>query len=418
MAKIKKRAGKPLLSRRSKIVLVVLLYFLGLAAGSFIIFIIPVMKYRAEMLDVADKRAYYTLNKFTTYPELSYGTEYYLYDGFGRVVASDTAFLTEDCRSDLVYYVPDALKTDSQYKVVRLTIMTDGKEVSCFGLLATVRKDSYGNSFAALVVRELSILNITTETFAVLYSIIFAAAVVLILYVISEQRELDRMRRDLIANVGHELKTPITSIRAMAEIIYDGMDKDPAARKQYSSRILGEADRLETLVTDILELSRLQSKKNRFEIKSHHIDGIVCPVIDRYAMMCADTGIEFKGQDMRDLEELPMVLTDPKYISMLMNILLDNAIKFTGSGGRITITKSVTTKHITFGIHDTGPGISPEDIGHIFDRFYKSDTAHNAKGSGLGLAIADEIAKGLGERLWVESEPGKGSDFYFTVHFA
>ena len=101
----------------------------------------------------------------------------------------------------------------------------------------------------------------------------------------------------------------------------------------------------------------------------------------------------------------------------LMNTLLDNAVKFTGSGGRIWISNQVGSKCVTFCIRDNGPGIRSEDVNRIFDRFYKADTAHNSSGSGLGLAIADEIARGLNEKLWVESEYGKGAAFYFTISY-
>ena len=100
-----------------------------------------------------------------------------------------------------------------------------------------------------------------------------------------------------------------------------------------------------------------------------------------------------------------------------MNILLDNAVKFTGKGGTIWISNQIGPKYVTFCIRDNGPGIRSDEVDRIFDRFYKADTAHNSSGSGLGLAIADEIATGLGEKLWVESTFGVGSAFYFTIGY-
>ena len=101
----------------------------------------------------------------------------------------------------------------------------------------------------------------------------------------------------------------------------------------------------------------------------------------------------------------------------LMSIFLDNAVKFTGQGGRIWISEQIGSRAVTFCIRDNGPGIRSEDMHRIFDRFYKADTAHNSSGSGLGLAIAQEIINGLGEKMWVESTYGQGSSFYFTVSY-
>ena len=233
---------------------------------------------------------------------------------------------------------------------------------------------------------------------------------------LKKERELNRMRRDLIANVSHELKTPITAIRAMAEVLHDGLAKDETARREYSGKIMEESDHLEQLVLDILELSRLQSDHTGFRKNHVHADGIIPPVVDRYMMLCCDLGIELDVSGL-NLADVPTLYTDTDKIVTLMNTLLDNAVKFTGSGGRIWISNQVSSKCVTFCIRDNGPGIRSEDVNRIFDRFYKADTAHNSSGSGLGLAIADEIARGLNEKLWVESEYGKGAAFYFTISY-
>ena len=170
------------------------------------------------------------------------------------------------------------------------------------------------------------------------------------------------------------------------------------------------------LVLDILELSRLQSKREKFEKRRVHADGILPPVVDRYMMLCGDLGITLDVSQLH-LADIPPLHTDIEKIATLMGILLDNAVKFTGKGGHIWISNQIGPKYTTFCIRDDGPGIQSEDVQRIFDRFYKADTAHNSNGSGLGLAIADEIAKGLGERLWVESKYGEGSAFYFTISY-
>ena len=167
---------------------------------------------------------------------------------------------------------------------------------------------------------------------------------------------------------------------------------------------------------DILELSRLQSKRAEFRKNRTHADGIVPPIVDRYMMLCGDLGINLDTSGL-NLEATPPMYTDDEKFVTLMNILLDNAVKFTGKGGTIWISNQIGPKQVTFCIRDNGPGIRSDEVDRIFDRFYKADTAHNSSGSGLGLAIADEIATGLGEKLWVESTFGVGSAFYFTIGY-
>ena len=112
-----------------------------------------------------------------------------------------------------------------------------------------------------------------------------------------------------------------------------------------------------------------------------------------------------------------MLHTDTDKIITLIETLMDNAIKFTGKSGTIWVSNHIHAKRMTFCIRDNGPGIRAEDAPRVFERFYKADTAHNSSGSGLGLAIAEEIAKGLGEKLWFESEYGEGTSFYFTISY-
>jgi len=212
------------------------------------------------------------------------------------------------------------------------------------------------------------------------------------------------------------LKTPITAIRAMAEVLHDGMIKDHATKHMYSGKIMEEADKLEQLVLDILELSRLQSNRTEFKKIDVYADGILPPVVDRYMMLCGDLGITLDTTDL-DLEHLPMLYTDPETLITLINILMDNAVKFTGEGGTIWLSCKPGAKSVTFCVRDNGPGIRSEDTKRIFERFYKADIAHNSSGSGLGLAIADEIARGLDEKLWVESTYGVGTAFFFTVSY-
>ena len=200
-------------------------------------------------------------------------------------------------------------------------------------------------------------------------------------------------------------------------MLYDGLVRDETERRDYCRAILKESDLLEDMVMDILELSRLQSGRASITKIVTHADGVFPSAVDRYAMLCGDLGIELDTSGL-DLESLPPLYTDEDRIRDLLGILLDNAVKFVGRGGKIWLTCARRGNRAVFCVRDNGPGIAKADQSRIFDRFYKADTSHNSRGSGLGLAIADEIVRNLGEKLWVESETGSGAAFYFTVSIA
>ena len=133
-------------------------------------------------------------------------------------------------------------------------------------------------------------------------------------------------------------------------------------------------------------------------------------------MLCTDLGVQFDWTEP-DVEKIPPLYTDREGFTKVLSVLLDNAVKFTGKGGRVSLLLKPEKTYLTVSVKDNGPGILPEDLAHIFERFYKADTARNSRGSGLGLAIAHELTKSLGEKLWVESSYGNGAEFFCTVHY-
>ena len=146
-----------------------------------------------------------------------------------------------------------------------------------------------------------------------------------------------------------------------------------------------------------------------------YADGLFPALIDRYMMLCTDLGVHFTCD--AELEKIPPLDTDPEQIIKVLSVLLDNAIKFTGKGGEVSLILKPGKSFLTVSVKDNGPGIKAEDLDHIFDRFYKADVTRNSKGSGLGLAIAHELMRALGEKLWVESTYGVGSEFFCTIHY-
>ena len=403
--------------KRSTILALLAVYLFGVLLGCSLIWAIPFVRNRSEMLDIASAKGREVLSAGLMDDVTIFGMEHWLYSEHGNVVSKETAFLHTSQREYIRGLVPEILEQGQLFLPAFFLLDDQSERRYDFGIIAGVVVEGRGeNRFVSILLRDFPDLDTTMIIYVALFSVMYLVGVFFVLSLVRKERALNQMRRDLIANVSHELKTPITAIRAMAEVLHDGMAKDALSQHTYSGKIMEESDRLERLVLDILELSRLQSDQAAFHKIFTHADGILPPVIDRYMMLCGDLGITLDVTEL-ELERIPVLYTDVDQLVTLVNILMDNAVKFAGEGGSIWITQQLHPKWVTFCVRDNGPGIQSEDIGRIFDRFYKADVVHNSAGSGLGLAIADEIARGLGERLWVESTYGAGASFYFTVGF-
>lgn len=226
----------------------------------------------------------------------------------------------------------------------------------------------------------------------------------------TEMERLERTRREYVANVSHELRTPLTAVRGLLEPLADGMVQDEADRQRYYKIMLKEVLRLSRLITDMLELSRLQAGTDYMEPIAVDINELLADVQHSYHKQAAEKGIELR----LTAPKLPQGLTDPDRIEQVLVILLDNAMRYTPAGGSITIRAEVYDR-INISVEDTGCGIPAEDTEHIFDRFYKVDKSRREGGTGIGLSIAKFIMEKLGESIIVESTLGKGTAFTFTV---
>ena len=239
-----------------------------------------------------------------------------------------------------------------------------------------------------------------------------AGAVGLFRDITSEVR-LENTRREYVANVSHEMRTPLTAMRGLIEPLRDGMVKDENARKRYYDIILREILRLSRLINDLMELSRLQSGTLAIEPENFEIAEIAYDLYERYRTTCEEHGLTLALT--ADFEKFPLLFSNPDRVEQLLVILLDNAIKYTPSGGHIELGGEWDDERATLRVKDSGLGIAPEHIDHIFERFYKVDKAHSGMGSGLGLSIAREMLEQMGEKIWVTSTVGEGSEFCFTV---
>ena len=230
---------------------------------------------------------------------------------------------------------------------------------------------------------------------------------------VTSAERLEQTRRDYVANVSHELRTPLTAMRALLEPLRDGLIRTEEQKQQTYEVVLRETMRLSRLVSDMLELSRLQSGKASLTRSAFSPLPLLSLIHETYSAYAED----YQQTLVYDVPDtLPQVTGNPDRAQQVLISLLDNAFKYTPEGGTVTLSASVSRDVVTVTVRDTGIGISPEDLPHVFDRFYKADKSHHSRGTGLGLAIAYEIMKNLGETMTVNSVPGEGSAFSFTLH--
>jgi two-component system phosphate regulon sensor histidine kinase PhoR len=241
-----------------------------------------------------------------------------------------------------------------------------------------------------------------------------ASGAVIVLHDITELRKLERVRRDFVANVSHELKTPLTAVQGFTETLLAGAIDDPQNRIRFLEIILEHSRRLARLTDDLLKLSKMDA--DRLELEIHRLG------VSQFVESCIETAQRPAAEkDLRisvNLQEhLPDVAADRRRLAEVLQNLLDNAIQYTPPGGQIMVSAAADNGEVEFTVTDTGIGIPQADQPRIFERFYRVDVARSREvgGTGLGLAIAKHLVETHGGRLWVESEVGRGSQFHFTV---
>ncbi|MBI5953016.1 MAG: HAMP domain-containing protein [Chloroflexi bacterium] len=225
--------------------------------------------------------------------------------------------------------------------------------------------------------------------------------------------QVESMRRRLIGDVSHELRTPLTAIKGSMEGLMDGIL--PATDETFQ-QVHAEADRLNRLVDDLQELSRVEARAYQLDIRSVNISSLVQTVTKRLAAKAQAKRITL---DFDLNPNLPPVLADEDRAIQILTNLTGNALQYTPEGGRITISANQVKDEIQIAIHDTGVGIPAEHLPHIFDRFYRVDKSRSRQaggGSGIGLTIAHALIEAQHGRIWVESAgDGNGSTFTFTL---
>ncbi len=262
---------------------------------------------------------------------------------------------------------------------------------------------------------EISNKKIQVHAIATLLGSILPDHILLLFQDITKQVQTDAVRRDFISNVSHELRSPLAGIKALTETLRDGAIDDPPAAHRFLERIETEVDSLSLMVSELLELSRIESGRVPLELNPTRPVDVIQPAFDRLYLQVERSGLQL-SIDCPD--DLPQITADAFRLQQVIVNLIHNAIKFTPEGGKVIVSAALEDQSIKFSVSDTGKGISSSDLPRIFERFYKVDRSRSSSGTGLGLAIARHTVEAHNGKIWVESTVGKGSTFSFVIPLA
>lgn len=245
------------------------------------------------------------------------------------------------------------------------------------------------------------------------------AGAVIVLNDVTQIRRLESMRRDFVANVSHELKTPLAAIKGLCETILDDQDGMPAeVQRRFLGKINGQAERLDNLVADLLILSRMDWEEG----SGSSLEPCGLHQAIRESAMTIQPEAEKKGLEIRcRVPEDPVwVVANPDGLRMVADNLINNAVKYTAEGGTISVSLEVVGDRCLFAVEDTGVGIAPEFQSRVWERFYRVDRARSREvgGTGLGLAIVKNLIHRYGGEVILDSEPGRGSRFAVELPLA
>ena len=232
--------------------------------------------------------------------------------------------------------------------------------------------------------------------------------VLLTLHDMTELRQLETTRKEFVTNVSHELRNPLAAAKLIVETLDAGALEEPPVARDFLGRLDSEIDRMSSLVEELLELARLESGQTALHLTPFDLSELLEEVEESFLPRAARTGIRLSFE----LEEgLPLILGEKQKLRQVVANLLDNALKFTPSGRQVTVSAATATRYVDVFVSDTGPGIAPEHVPHVFERFYKVDRSRHEEGSGLGLAIAKHIVQAHRGYVDVKSREGEGTEF-------
>ncbi len=230
-----------------------------------------------------------------------------------------------------------------------------------------------------------------------------------------QQRELETMRRDLVAWASHDLQTPLASIRAILEALSDGVVDEPDMIKRYLNTAQRDVMSLSALMDDLFQMSQLDAGGFPLSRAPSSLSDLVSDTLESFSELAYRESIKLEGQVEPDVDP---VFMDTQAIGRVLNNLISNALRHTPAGGEIKVQAWRTSQGVEVSVRDTGEGIHMQDIPHIFERFYRGDASRSRNrgtGAGLGLAIARGIVRAHGGDIRVESQIGKGTQFTFYI---
>jgi signal transduction histidine kinase len=228
-----------------------------------------------------------------------------------------------------------------------------------------------------------------------------------------QQRELDQLRRDLVAWVGHDLRTPLAAVRVIVEALADGVVEDAATVERYLETAQRHLGSLSSLLDDLFDMAQIDAGGLRLERQPGSLCDLISDTIEAFSTLAERQGVRLEGSASPDVDP---VLMDVQKIGRVLNNLLDNALRHTPRGGAVRVT-TLTPGDVQVEVCDTGTGISDEDLPRIFERFYRGEKSRSRAtgGAGLGLAIAAGIVEAHGGQIGVESDLGQGTRVWFTL---
>jgi signal transduction histidine kinase len=230
-----------------------------------------------------------------------------------------------------------------------------------------------------------------------------------------KQRQLESLRRDLIAWASHDLQTPLTSMRAVLEALADGVVDEPEMVKRYLRTAQRDVMSLSALIDDLFQMSQLDAGGFPLHRAQASLSDLVSDTLESFSQLASQQGIRLEGEVAPDVDPVSM---DTQAIGRVFNNLVSNALRHTSSGGQVRVEARRTRSGVEVTVSDTGEGIRAVDIPHIFERFYRGDASRSrtrGTGAGLGLAIARSIVRAHGGDIQVESQTGKGTQFTFHI---
>ena len=276
---------------------------------------------------------------------------------------------------------------------------------------ALERDDALGDE--GYVIREIAlrerVFDVSLGNFRYIENNETLTGIIAVIHDVTGRYELDRSRREFVANVSHELRTPLTSIKGAAETVLRYPDMTPEMRESFLSMAVEESDRMTRIVGDLLVLSRLDNNRTKWEISTFSVDAVIrhmCEVVKN------DVAEHRHTLSVKLEEQLPQITADKDRIEQVLLNILTNAVKYTPDGGKILIRAAANRSHVAISVRDNGIGIPKEDQPHLFERFYRVEKSRTtgAGGTGLGLAIAKELVEAHGGKIKLSSAVGHGTE--------